>query len=89
MACCSKQDIDSNDIKTSDFNSKWQDMKHADKMALIVRIQSVFRGFLARKRVKRILDAQGFHPGMGHYQPSPDGVINYDNPDVLVAIFSI
>lgn len=84
MACCSKQDIDSNDIKTNDFNTKWQNMKHSDKVALIIRIQAAFRGFKARMRVKRLLDAQGFHPGMGHYQGSPDGATNYENPDVMV-----
>jgi hypothetical protein len=57
MACCSKQDIDSNDIKTNDFHSKWQNMKHIDKVVLIVRIQAAFRGFRARKRVSRLLDA--------------------------------
>jgi hypothetical protein len=57
MACCSKQDIDSNDIKTNDFDSKWQNMKHSDKVALIVRIQAAFRGFRARMRVSRLLDA--------------------------------
>jgi hypothetical protein len=56
MACCSNQNVDSNDIKTNDFNTKWQNMKHSEKVALIVRIQAAFRGFRARKRVRKLLD---------------------------------
>ena len=51
MACCGKSEIDSNDIKTNDFAKDYQRLKHADKVALIIKIQAFFRGFRDRRRI--------------------------------------
>ncbi len=51
MACCGKSEIDSNDVKTNDFNNAYSNLKHSDKVALIIKIQAAFRGYRARKRV--------------------------------------
>lgn len=85
MACCGKSEIDSNDVKTNDFTKYYQKLKHTDKVALIVRIQAFFRGYKARKRIAKLRNARGdgFNHGMPNVQLSPDGVQNYDNPDVL------
>jgi len=56
---------------------------------LIVRIQAAFRGFMARKRVRRIRESQGYKGNiMSNFQMSPNGQYNYDNPDVLVSLVS-
>jgi hypothetical protein len=83
MACCGKSEIDSNDIKTNDFTKYYQKLKHSDKVALIVKIQAFFRGYRARQRISKIRDQRGYHHGMPNVQMSPDGVQNYDNPDVI------
>ena len=51
MTCCGNSNVDNNDIKTNDFNSKYANLKQADKVRLIIRIQAAFRGFLTRKRI--------------------------------------
>lgn len=50
FACCGKSDTDPNNINTElgrEFNS-------GAKLRYIIKIQSHFRGFLARKRVRSI-----------------------------------
>jgi hypothetical protein len=83
MACCGKSEIDSNDVKTNDFTNAYKQLKHSDKIKVIVRIQAFVRGCLARKRVQKLREYRGVHPGMGNYQMSPDGVQNFENPDVI------
>ncbi len=86
MACCGKSEIDTTDIKTNDFTKHYAKLKHSDKVSLIIRIQAFFRGYRARKRIQRFRDQQteaGYHKGMPNVQISPDGVQNYDNPDVI------
>lgn len=69
MACCGKSEIDNTDIKTNDFHDHYKHLKYSDKVALIVRLQAAFRGYLARKRVYRIREQYGFHAGMQSYSP--------------------
>jgi hypothetical protein len=80
--------VDNNDIKTNDFNNALSRLKQSDKIFLIVKIQSAFRGYMARKRVRRLRDSNGYagRGGMFNNHSSPDGVQNYDNPDVLVRL---
>lgn len=56
FACCSNNNVDNNDIKTNDFHNSLNKLKSSDKLALIVKIQALFRGVLARKRVQRVRD---------------------------------
>lgn len=51
MGCCGKSEEDPNNLNTLNFG---RDYMNADKLRLIIKIQSQFRGFLARKRVKEI-----------------------------------
>lgn len=92
LGCCGKSEIDSNDIKTNnDFTNQYSRLKHSDKVIMIVRIQAGIRGFLARKRVRKLRESRGYRSGgtMPNYQLSPDGQINYDNPDVIVPIICL
>lgn len=66
MACCGKSDIDNNDIKTNDFNSKYQNLKQSEKVEQIIKIQATFRGFLTRKRLAEFRGERGFS-GTGGY----------------------
>jgi hypothetical protein len=86
FACCSNNNVDNNDIKTNDFNNQLSRLKNSDKIYLIIKIQAAFRGYLTRKKVQRIRDQAGYRYGGGGMfnNHSPDGVQNYDNPDVLV-----
>ena len=89
FACCSNNNVDNNDIKTNDFNNALSRLKQSDKLYLIVKIQSTFRGYLTRKRVRRLRESNGYGGGRGgmfNNHSSPDGVQNYENPDVLVRI---
>ena len=89
MACCSNNNVDNNDIKTSDFNNAYNRLKQSDKIFLVIKIQAAFRGFLGRKRVQRIREKTGYARagagGMFNNHASPDGVNNYDNQDVIVS----
>jgi hypothetical protein len=67
----------SNDIKTNDFNNAFNRLKSSDKIYLIIRLQASFRGYLARKRVRRIKESRGgsmrgMGMGMSNFQMSPD-----------------
>ncbi len=88
FACCSNNNVDNNDIKTNDFHNSLSKLKSADKIALIVKLQAAFRGYMARKRVQRIRENTGYRYGGGGMfnNHSPDGVQNYDNPDVIVSL---
>jgi hypothetical protein len=78
MTCCGKSDSDANNINTGTL----QGLSSAERIRVIVKIQSIFRGFLARKRVKAIRESGGIRSMMNHnnYQGAP----NYDNPEVQV-----
>lgn len=67
MACCGKSEIDSNDIKTNDFSNHYSNLKHSDKVAMIVRIQAAFRGYRARMGINKIFSQREGRPGMGHF----------------------
>ena len=82
MTCCGKNDFEPNEVQTDPFGGM-KDLKSVDKIALIVRIQKQFRGFMSRKRVKRLRETGGHHT-MPRSSMGPDGTFNYDNPDVLV-----
>jgi hypothetical protein len=85
FACCSNNNVDNNDIKTNDFHNSLSKLKSSDKLRLIIKVQAFFRGVLARKRVQRIRENSGqrFGGAGGMFNNhSPDGVQNYDNPDV-------
>ena len=98
MTCCGKSDIDSNDIKTGNFyqeqymqSPKFAALKNFEKIALVIKLQSVFRGYLARKRVQMIKESLGYRTNQGmmvaNYPVGADGniVLNYENPDVIVS----
>lgn len=50
FACCGKSDVDPNNLDTSRF----QNYQGPSKLRAIIKVQAVFRGFLARKRVKAL-----------------------------------
>lgn len=77
-ACCGKNHDDPNNI-TTDFLNK--EFKSKDKLALIIKIQSRFRGFLARKKVHSLKHSQ-LTQNIRLHSVNKNGVINYDNQDV-------
>jgi len=58
MACCGNSNVDNNDIKTVGFIGLGH-LKGADKLAVIVKIQAAFRGFMGRKRVNNLRNYGG------------------------------
>ena len=48
LACCGSNEQDPNNMDTNNFV---KDLHSADKIRMIIRIQSAFRGYMARKRV--------------------------------------
>ena len=56
MACCGKTDADPNNLTTAGFEGKGL---NSYKLSTVLKIQAVMRGFLARKRVKRIRNSGG------------------------------
>ena len=79
MTCCGNSNVDNNDIKTNDFHNKYSNLKNADKVNMIIKIQAVFRGYLTRKRIQEIQGTRGFS-GMGGYD---GGMQNYENEGVM------
>jgi hypothetical protein len=76
IGCCGKQEDDPNNVTTNHNLNK--DFHSSDKLRRIVAIQSVFRGFLARKRVKAIKESgSGMKSMMHHF--NFNGPANYDN----------
>ncbi len=55
-------------------------LKGANKLAIIVRIQALFRGSIARREIKKIY---GFQATPGMNQISGSGEANYQNPTVM------
>jgi hypothetical protein len=52
MACCGKSEADPNNITNDPFYGKDSHTVSADKLRMIIKIQALLRGALARKRVK-------------------------------------
>jgi hypothetical protein len=52
-----------------------------NQLRLIIKLQSVFRGHMDRKKVK-ILRSERYAPGMNNYIFDKDAVKNYNNPRV-------
>ena len=77
MACCGKQDEDPNNIVTGGF-TKWH--YTGDKIYNIIKIQAIFRGYLARKRVKALKSSEGIKSMMNNF--NYNGPANYENPEV-------
>lgn len=80
IACCGKSDSDPNNINTElgrDFSGA--------KLKSIIRIQCLFRGVLARKRVRQLKESMGVKSMMHHANFT--GPANYDNPAVQVIGF--
>jgi hypothetical protein len=76
LACCGKSDSDPNNINTDlikDFNS-------SAKLKSIIRIQTLFRGFLARRRVRQLKESMGVRSMM--HNTNFTGPANFDNPAV-------
>jgi hypothetical protein len=55
LACCGKNEVDPNNLTTSGWDTKGSNLK----ITTIVRIQAHIRGYLGRKRVKRIRNQGG------------------------------
>ena len=62
MGCCGNSNVDNNDIKTNDFNSKYANLRQGDKVQQIIKIQATYRGHLTRKRIAEFRGEAGF-PG--------------------------
>ena len=84
MSCCGKDEEDTNDFKTDLPFAK--DLGSPDKIRMIVKIQSLFRGFKARQRVRRIRSSGGQQSMMDKLGGSPGGPANYDNQEVMVSL---
>ena len=77
VACCGNNDPEKCEIKTHDpAVGHTRDMRDIDKLALVIKIQARWRGYLARKRL-RIRGSEGMMN-----RPSYEGAANYDNPEV-------
>lgn len=63
MGCCGKNDSDPNNITTDLFH---KDMAGHDKLGIIIKIQAVIRGALARKRVRKLKASEGTKSMMYH-----------------------
>lgn len=61
MACCGKTDSDPNNINTGGFGVGTTGDKKGSHLniVLVVKIQAAIRGYLDRKRVKRIKNQGG------------------------------
>ncbi len=51
MACCGKSEVDSNDVKTSDFRDQYNNIGAQEKVEKVVKVQAWWRGNMARKQV--------------------------------------
>ncbi len=81
MACCGKSEPDPNDFKTLNHN----DTKGSGlKISQIIKIQALMRGYLDRKKVKKINNNNLGGRQLMMHQNNYTGQANFDNPDVLV-----
>ena len=88
LGCCGNGQVDNNDIKTPSYDQYAADrLRHPHIIALIIKIQAAFRGYMARKYVRQIKESQ-YHQGFSYNQNVNNNgelVYNYDNPDVIVS----
>jgi hypothetical protein len=93
LACCGKNDSEVGEIKTHNLykdhgvSSKFLQLSQKEQIRIIVKIQALFRGYLARKRVHMIKQSLGYRTNQGmmvNYQIDGSVPLNYDNPDVMV-----
>ena len=86
LGCCGNSLIDNNDIKNPSFDQYAADkIGHPNQIALIVKIQSSFRGYMARKYFRQFKESQ-YRQGFYHPQNVDNNgelIYNYDNPDVI------
>ena len=66
-------------------------LKPSERVAIIIRIQAAFRGYMARKRIQQLRGSMGYraHGMAGMMMHNADGSMpaNYDNPDVIVSFW--
>ena len=86
LACCSKSDVDSNDIKTQGYQYLADRFTHPNTIYIIVRIQAAFRCYMAMKYVKRVREHQYQQFPNSYNNVNSDVPFNYENPDVIVII---
>ena len=93
LACCGKSEAEVGEIKTNKFykdhgvSSKFLQLSQREQIRIVVRIQALFRGYLARKRVQQIKQSMGYRTNQGmmvNYPVDANIPLNYDNPDVMV-----
>jgi len=83
MACCGKTDSDPNNVNTSGFTNQGDRKGAHFNIQSVVKMQSLIRGFLARRRVQRLRESSGRR--MMHYG-NYNGQANYENQDVQVIL---
>jgi hypothetical protein len=95
LACCGKSEAEVGEIKTNKFykdhgvSSKFLQLSQREQIRIVVRIQALFRGYLARKRVQQIKQSMGYRTNQGmmvNYPVDANIPLNYDNPDVMVLL---
>lgn len=65
LACCSKSEVDTNDIKTQGHIDILDQLKSAQNVRMIVHIQAAVRGFLTRKHVQQLKESLDYDFGPG------------------------
>lgn len=78
--------MDNNDIKNPSYDQYAADrLRHPNQIALIIKIQAAFRGYMARKYIRQIKESQYHHGFSYNHNVDNHGepVYNYDNPDVI------
>ena len=98
LACCGKSEAEVGEIKTNKFykdhgvSSKFLQLSQREQIRIVVRIQALFRGYLARKRVQQIKQSMGYRTNQGmmvNYPVDANIPLNYDNPDVMVLLLFV
>ena len=96
LACCGKSDTEVGEVKTNNFykdhgvSSRFLQLSLREQIRIVIKIQALFRGYLARKRVQQIKQSMGYRTNQGmmvNYPVDANIPLNYDNPDVMVIKF--